>query len=428
MPGWDVLQQPFQYHQPVAPEVPAPDNTAAKIIASGSAAENFIRMAVARRQADLEQQQQIQQAALTMRAQDIAAENNRLDYLVGMENANSLREYRMGSGIYGNPQARAAAAAAIREKYRLNTEARVASQQQWDEKGLDALNAAGLNNEELWHTNPVKQLDAMEDWMGRYGNSYEGALHQEALRLKAKADLLKIRVREGATFLPGGTSPVTGVYVPPVWQGGETRDVPLLEFAKRWRDNPDERDILIQNARAAGVNTRIIDELQSAEQRKARGYPAVPTLVHKDTFVPRVETIFKESGTGKFQRGPNQLPEDLTRPPKKEVDYFNEQFPTDPSLDHGELPAPDLPESGATFPEPAAPPNVPGSSIESPSGMTFGPGGVPVDKKTSFNYSPTRTETVLAQARRALQYNPGARDEIARRLSEMQINPNLLVT
>jgi hypothetical protein len=94
MPGFDILQQPLQYHPPVAPEVPVPDNTGAKIIAAGAetAVNGFIRAAIARRQADLEQQDIIQRGHIAERQLEVEQDRTNKTYALGLKGQDVTRQ------------------------------------------------------------------------------------------------------------------------------------------------------------------------------------------------------------------------------------------------------------------------------------------------------------------------------------------------
>lgn len=85
------------YHQPVAPVVPQPDNTAAKLVGQGGEAGvmGFVHMAIAAQQAKVEQQQMLQQADL--KAQDLQHEDqwHQQTYEVAKQNANTMQQYRL---------------------------------------------------------------------------------------------------------------------------------------------------------------------------------------------------------------------------------------------------------------------------------------------------------------------------------------------
>ncbi len=444
MPGWDILQQPFQYHPPVAPETPVPDNTAAKIISAGTdtAVGGFIRMAIARKQAELEEKQQVQQAALTLRAQDIAEENNKLDYEVGMANADSLKAYRSGGGGLMDPRARAKLAFDWRLQQKQMEADRALSIQELDQKAIPEAHEMGLNNEKNWVEDPVGTLDKYMTWSGRYGNAVEGQIPKELARYKARAELLKIPVRAGSVFKEGyykkpegaaiGTQPayVMGQYV-----GGETKQVPLAEFVQKWRYHPELRDQMREELKAAGGNTRIIDRIEKAvpgvqKRTVIRGTnipvpftgteivdPGKPQrTVHQIQLNPDVESTLKKAESGTFLKGESQVPTPLTAPAPKAINPYGDDLAPDQS--NLLPPGADSAVDGTTFPEPDLPPLAPGSSIESPSGIPA--------PQARIEYAPTQADRTLEQARRAFAINPGARDEIRRRLASLHINPELL--
>ncbi len=449
MPGFDILQQPFQYHQPVAPEVPVADNTAAKIISAGTetAVGGFIRMAVARRQAELEEAKQAQDAALTLRAQDIAKENNLLDYKVGLANAASLAAYRSGIGGGGisDPRWRAEQSFLWKQHEKEVAEQRQASVGDLEHKALSDSSYDFINQEKNWVEDPVTAIDKYMDWSGRFGNAVDGRIPIEIKRLDNRANLLKIPVRVGGRLVPEkyelpdnapvGTKPR---YVPPQWTGGELKQVPLAEFVQKWRYHPELRDQMRQELFAAGGNSRIIDKIEKGNPAVVKktvfssGIPLVggrrvpftgdevtpgtPTkIIHQSRLNPDVQTNLQKAEKGTFLKPPSEVPTepyDLTKP------YKPGQNPYEDSTGGSIQDQSNQFNNDATLPAPDLPPLAPGSSIESPSGI---PGTSAID------YSPTHTDRTLEQARRAYALNPGARDEIMRRLAGMQINPNLLL-
>jgi hypothetical protein len=424
MAGWDILQQPAQYHAPVAPEVPAPDNTAAKIISAGtdSAVNAFVRMAVQRNQAELERQKQVQDAALTLRAQDIAKENNKLDYEVGMANAKSLALSRVGIGSGGitDPKWRAQQSFLWRQQQDEIVKQRQMSVAALDHQAITEAHDLGLNDEKNWVNDPVGTLDKFMNWQGRYGNAVEGQIPGELNRMKTRADQLKIPVRVGATLKPEayvkpdnaalGTKPR---YVPPQWEHGELQHVPLSEFVQKWRYHPELRDELRTQLFAAGGNTQTIDRIEKGSPARIKTtnfmgmFPSKEivdkgkpdTLVHRTDLNPDVKGMLQKAETGTFLKGENQVPEELTKPYKRGMDPFGGGDVIDQSNDLNNT---------APLPEPQSPASS--TPVEPP----------------QLNFGATQTDRTLEQARRALAANPGARDEIRRRLAGLNINPDLL--
>lgn len=180
MAGWDTLLQQFQYHPPVAPEVPKPDNTAAKLISAGTetAVNAFVKSAIARRQADLEEKQMIQTAGLTMRAQDITSKDADLRYQVAKENADSLEQSRKDEAQW-HQDTKDEKSETLRLKGQLALNSQTAAIN-W-QKGIatnDAAAVADLSGltPELMKSNPGEFIVQANDWNLKHGDAKVGAV------------------------------------------------------------------------------------------------------------------------------------------------------------------------------------------------------------------------------------------------------------
>jgi hypothetical protein len=339
-----------------------------------------------------------------------------------MANAKSLDNYRKAIGTgdpITDPRARAAANARYQMEERERLAQRQASVAELDHQAKTEAHDLGLNDEKNWVNDPVGTLDKYMSWQGRYGNAVEGAIPGELNRLKTRADQLKIPVRVGATLKPEayvkpdnaalGTKPR---YVAPQWTGGELQHVPLSEFVQKWRYHPELRDELRTQLFAAGGNTQTIDRIEKgspatikttsfmgmfpSKETVDKGKP--DTLVHRTDLNPDVKGMLQKAETGTFLKGENQVPEELTKPYRRGMPPFGGDV-IDQSNDINNT---------APLPEPQSP--AASTPVEPPP-LTFGA---------------TQTDRTLEQARRAFAANPGARDEIRRRLAALRINPDLL--
>lgn len=201
MAGWDTLLQQFQYHPPVAPEVPKPDNTAAKIISAGTetAVNAFVKGAIARRQADLEEKQMIQTAGLTMRAQDITSKDADLRYQVAKENADSLEQSRVDEARW-HDESRTERSAGLEAKTQLALNAQTAAIN-W-QKGIatnDSAAVADLSGltPELMKSNPGEFIVQANDWNLKHGDAKVGAVPTLKAKLGKQLDSLTV------PFVPG---------------------------------------------------------------------------------------------------------------------------------------------------------------------------------------------------------------------------------
>lgn len=205
MAGWDVLMSPYIYHPPEAPVVPKPDNTAAELISRGTATavNAFLTAANQRKQAELEQERLTQQQALTLRAQDIARENNLLDYKVQQQNANSIEQSRKDFSRWHDQSLFERSEA---EKARLNkglaaADAAINWQHGIDQNDTTSIDAMKGLNPGLLRSNPGEFLVLAERWNIEHGNAKVGSVPELKKSLDERVNAITIPYVDGAEYV-----------------------------------------------------------------------------------------------------------------------------------------------------------------------------------------------------------------------------------
>lgn len=214
MPGFDILQQPFQYHQPVAPEVPVPDNTGAKIIAAGAetAVNAFLRASIARKQAELEQQQIVQRGQIAerqlavdqdrvnksyqlgLRGQNVTQQENSLDFY------NQDREIKMKEDLFPvQKEAIEALTTARQAKAKRDISMITQTAKMVEEAGKDA-EGLGLYDWKLLKDNPMLYAKNAYGFQQMWDGTSEPKLKATIKMFVAKAEQAKVKLpdKDGA--------------------------------------------------------------------------------------------------------------------------------------------------------------------------------------------------------------------------------------
>lgn len=285
MAGWDTLLQQFPYYKPQEPEVPKPDNTAAKLISAGTetAVNAFVKGAIARRQADLEEKQMIQTAGLTMRAQDITSKDADLRYQVAKENADSLEQSRKDLATW-HEDTKDEASAKLKAKTQLALNAQSAAIN-W-EKGIatnDSLSVQDLAplTPELMKSNPGEFIVQANDWNLKHGDAKVGAVPTLKANLDKQVNSLSIPYVPGAELVDAGGNASAppdqlmwrvlgkdGTWVPAQGRGGQAD---LIKLFHDYQD-PQNRQAIKKGIIAGGHGSVI------HQDDPKLGKIAVPTL------------------------------------------------------------------------------------------------------------------------------------------------------
>jgi hypothetical protein len=407
MAGFDVLQQPYQYHEPVAPVLPR-ENDAAKLIASttDTVVGSFLRAATARKQADLEREKMAQDGALTLQGLELKRQELKQDYDLKREYYGILGS-RAGEVESARKSAFMRAVEEAERRQRVNdelmrTNEKIKSEPEYkiiaDHSNLDK--------------DPVGYWAAYRRFSENHASDVLSIAPDLVKQVKPLLDQQKIPFQEGARWVEGAeitddkgekktapghfdTSSATKLEVP-VWQ--------VAERYKEARD-PEQKKQILWGLMAAGQH-KVASSFESIEKDGQE-------FVRKKNVFSVSDPAQKILDAGErtdFSHGADKTPEMLTEKYKKGgalgVDYGAGGNANPDYIDPNEEAAHRMETEQSIPVEPAA---LPDQSSARPAG-----------------FAPTKTDQILNYARKALAANPDARDEIARRLAGMNINPRLL--
>lgn len=237
--AFDIPSPAVPYYKPVEPVVPTPDNTAAKLISEGTATalQAFTHMAIARRQAELEQQKQLQDADLESRKLNILEQH-------GDE------EFQLKKQLYDTYQtgadARLTTAKANLARFTSMAKARQdiqEKQQMFSDKVEADKKNLGLDDPNL-QNDPVAFGLALDKFQSHWGQAPPTAgVKDQIAYYKNIADQQTIPVRFGAV-----KDPDKG------WIGPEAKAVPIRQIFNGLR-NPETQDGWLNGLMAAGLVT-----------------------------------------------------------------------------------------------------------------------------------------------------------------------------
>lgn len=372
---WQIPTDGVPYHAPVAPVVPvAPQIPEGERIGS-SLLGAFTHAAIARRQADLEQQKMVQDADLTARKLTLAekAQNQDYDlkkmyYGILQENADSLGEYRRTA------LGRTVDAATARLKAEQEQQKYQDTITENDNRFQQARSDLKIDDPKFQTDDPAGWISNVRELQHRFGTAQVGAVPDQLKGLQSQVDQIKVPFYPDASF--DGKNFIHDSKTPSM--------VPLEQIIQQYQD-PDLRDHVESGLIAAGHGS-IAQTLKEKHWFKPDEVTLKPTL---DTYGKKV--LRKVD----LNRGTPEVPPVLQRKDNVRVEKYGQG-------------------SGGS-----------GKSVQEQSNDLNNEAPLPKGK-TSLNFTPTRTDQTLQHARNALAANPGARDEIMRRLASMSINPSLL--
>lgn len=267
------------YHQPVAPVVPTPDNTAAKLIGQGGEAGvmGFVHMAIAAQQAKVEQQQMLQKADLAAQELQHRDQWQQQDYEVAKQNADTNAQYRKDwYDIYKEnaDTEKDSKSALLKEKIRQKMAGDdfmanyATTQTQTENSALQAATKLKLNDERYRNNYPVEWLAAKDDFERRFGTAKVGAIPGMINTLNTQAKSMTVPFVQGAEYTDldekgnhtgqyswSGMTPSGGKQMSPV-------PVPLTQIVSMWQD-PTQRQYVEKGLIAAG-HGHVVAQVQKA--------------------------------------------------------------------------------------------------------------------------------------------------------------------
>lgn len=283
--AWDIPSQGTPYYRPVAPEVPAPDNTAARIISAGTpvAIEAFTRMAIARENARNEQAKMLQDADLAAKKLQFDYKKQGDDYNVAKENADSLEQSRKDLAQWHQDTVDERS-----ETLKNKLNATLAAQDavtNW-EKGIASNDAAAVNDlkgisPELMKSNPGEFIVQSNDWNLKHGDAKVGAVPALQSRLSKQVNSLTIPFVPNAQYVTADGKdtgkpedlqwrvPATnGKWIPASSQVGQAN---LVDIYHKYQDEQN-RQAIMKGIIAAGHGSVV------HQTDPKLGKVAVPTL------------------------------------------------------------------------------------------------------------------------------------------------------
>lgn len=448
--AWNIQGQPFQYHQPVAPEVPVADNTGAKIISAGASAgiEAFTRMALANKQAQLEREKMIQDADLAAKGLELRKQELALDYdlkkkLYGSYETNA--EANKAKAIGG-------VARFVEERDRRNM---------MEQEALAFNDSIRAEPEYQSVTNPTYMAEHPVEWAADFRRFQDNhASDQVSIaadvikRYKPLADKQTVPFREGAVWQPGHDGlPDKDGAIPHVPGRFETKDsvlrhIPVYQLAERYKqakpDSPEQKQILwgLMAAGQQQIATKLeetgqyIDEEKTDEKTKKKYTLRTQVVQRQNVFsvTPEIKKKLDAGEKADFSRGSDRTPEMFRAKYKKGgamgVDYSgnleqqiqeNDQNMPLPQADPGATStrAGQLRDQRAIDEANEAPQDYSTS-------IPVEPGALPDVSSATPTFEPTQTDTYLQHARNALAAG-APRELVAQRLASLHIDPNLLM-
>lgn len=326
--------QSVPYYKPVAPEVPQPDNTAAKIISAGTQAGvmGFVHMAIAAKQAQLEQQQILQKSDLA--AQQLGYEDkwntdkHELDktiasqmntYRTGMlgvaqQNADTLEQYRKDEIQAAGDKLKA---------QNILTSTYATTEAKNDHAVMDDVHKFGLDDNTKWNDDPVGQIAKLNDLKVRYGTAQVGAAPEIIAGLNSKANNIKV------PFLPGAQyseikDPATGKSAYQ-WSGADQTGkpvtspmlLPLPKLLEMYND-PTQRPS-VENGLIAAGHGHIVDQITNTPSSGFLGFRRnVKNTAHTPVLDEYGNKLLVAAGKMQPSTEQNRVPSALqqSRPPQ----------------------------------------------------------------------------------------------------------------
>lgn len=278
----DFSFQGVPYHPPVAPVVPEPSDTAARTIAAGTqtGVMGFVHMAIAAKQAQLEQEQMLQRADLAAQELQYRDKWQQEDHAVAKENADTNAQYRKDwfdvynknaetdreykSGLVKAKLQATADATAFQNKY-------AATESANDSRALNAAKNYKLDDATFWNDNPVEAIQALNDWKRRFGAAKVGAVPQMTDAFDAQVKKITVPFLAGAEYeqqLDESGKPLKDENGKQIWKWtgiGENpvpKPIPLTDILAMWND-PTQRQYVEKGMIAAG-HGHIVDQIQKS--------------------------------------------------------------------------------------------------------------------------------------------------------------------
>lgn len=318
------------YYKPVAPEVPQPDNTAAKIISAGTQAGvmGFVHMAIAAENAKNEQAAMLQRADLAAKELSQRATAQAQNYEVAKQNADTQEKYRNDwYNIYKEnaDTRRDQDSALFTEKTRQRMAAEdfgknyVTTQTQTENSALQAATKLKLNDERYRNDHPVEWLAAKDDFERRFGTAKVGAIPGMLNALNTQAKSMTVPFAQGAEF-----DVSTGKWTSVTPQGkvmASPVPVPLTQIVSMWQD-PTQRQY-VENGLIAAGHGHMVDQI--TKSGIGVDIPFTNRRIgtkDKITKVPTLDAygnkILSAAGKVKPSEAQNEVPEILqqSRPPQ----------------------------------------------------------------------------------------------------------------
>lgn len=402
-------QDPVPFYHPVAPEVPVPHQMPQGDLIGGNIVAAFTQRAIASEKAQLDQQQNLQNADLDAQKLDLAK-------------TNSANDFQLKKILYGSYQTNADAnyqrATRATKSLMDDTQQKQMIQDkllQYNDKVKQEPEFKQFTDVKNWDEDPVGTNAAFLRFQDNHRSDVMSVASDTIHQFGRLADQQKIPYHDGAVFVPAHNVTVIKNDIPQTtkvdgafdYTGSSRKDVPVWQIAKSYAETKEgspERQKILWGLMAAGQDKIAESLIQTGTEPTTVDDPKhpgqkIPTtrdvLVHKRVIgvSERAQKILDAAGKTDFSRGTDQTPEIFTEKYKSKqplgIDYNN----------------PD--QSGPTLPEPDLPP-------------------LQGTEPTSSIGAPTNTDVTLSHAKAALAANPQARDEIVKRLAGMQIDPKLL--
>jgi len=400
--AWNTTNEGVPFHPLIAPETPAPSDTAARIISAGTgpAISGFVQMAIARERAQLEQQHQIQNADLQAKELAMRQEKMGQDHELGKRELDLKSKYYDVLATNAGTNATRAETAMTRLLQQNGDRAEFEDQVATLNSDVDTrAKELGLTNPELQTKNPIGFAAAVKKIKEEFPNPplYTG-IPDRFKGWQSIADQQQIPVKYGATYDSEGKS----------WKGGNEKMKPVWQV---YRDlhNPDTQEATINALAAMGHlktepagSVKIAGELKNAglfERGRFSGdVPATST-----TWDDVVSNIMKQGDKADWTPGVSRMPTFVPKSSRAQAAKFGDTVYDPLTTAAGRAGQPAVDEAVNSLGEE--------SSLPSPD--------LPPDE-------PTQVDVLLEQARRAAAM-PGANIEgIKGVLRQNNVDPDQL--